>query len=349
MDWLTVATLKYQRTVASHGMRLAVLFVLLGILVSGGAAAAYLSPPTVTETDHQERQQIHTGVHTKAIVTGQTALYEQGTILEDQPLYLTGAAPNLTVIVQAAVPDERPVAISQKLAIRYSATSDDEEFWTRMEVLDRQSGTVSNGTTTMSATVSILEIRERVSEIKDDVGSAGSVRVKLIHTMAYETGRYEGNLTGTAPLELSSQSYAIGNGLETKETRTTPVSRERPDPNAVYTLLIGGISLVVPELSIGLAVLGIALFLAGAYTLRLHRQSLDMGSIDRRLNRRQFSEWVSEGRLPRNAGTQQISVDSLADLVDIGIDTNRRVVYDSTRDLYGFIDDGVFYYYEETL
>ena len=61
--------------------------------------------------------------------------------------------------------------------------------------------------------------------------------------------------------------------------------------------------------------------------------------------REQYSQWISEGEFPAGSERNYIYIDSLKGLVDIAIDTNNRVIYDSDIEVYSIVDEGVVYYH----
>ncbi|WP_436936437.1 DUF5305 family protein [Halovenus marina] len=66
--------------------------------------------------------------------------------------------------------------------------------------------------------------------------------------------------------------------------------------------------------------------------------------IQYRAERSEFEEWISHGTLPADVDERTVvEVDSLEDLVDVAIDSNRRVVADQSRNSYVVILEETIY------
>lgn len=344
MDWVNVSRLRYRKLVASRGRRLAAVLVVLGLLVTGAAVADAASPPTMEVTDREHVQTVETTANTQAVITEETDLYDRGAVLENQPLYLMEASPNLTVEVETSVPDGQSVELIQELTLVYRAKTDGETFWTRTRVLEQEhyTGTENGGVT---ATVDIVDVARQVERIQREVGSEATVSVVIRHEAEYDTGRYAGKLDTSAPIRASDRTYALGDGLADRKTHSEEVTYHRPVPAETYTTNALTREIIVPRRSVTFALAGLLLFAAGGHAAWLRRRGVDAETAERELRRQRFGEWISEGQLPNVIGNHHVPVNSLADLVDIAIDTNRRVVHDSNRQVYAVVDGNVVYYY----
>jgi hypothetical protein len=58
-----------------------------------------------------------------------------------------------------------------------------------------------------------------------------------------------------------------------------------------------------------------------------------------------YSEWISSGIYPGDKWEKMVYVSHLADLVDVAIDTNKRVIYDAAEKMFFVIDDPILYYH----
>jgi hypothetical protein len=120
----------------------------------------------------------------------------------------------------------------------------------------------------------------------------------------------------------------LSNEHQTEVTRTATVPRSRWD----YLLpTIGGV-----------VALGLGLAVAGLWFTRLR----DVGEdLDRQIQHQRYVEWISEGTLDVVDTDEGISVSTVEDLVDVAIDTDKRVIYDPERELYAVVDDKTIYYH----
>jgi hypothetical protein len=90
---------------------------------------------------------------------------------------------------------------------------------------------------------------------------------------------------------------------------------------------------------------GISLIFAGVGLLSWNSQKTEIEELEDAVTREQYSEWISDGEFPTDLDKQHIYIDSLKNLVDIAIDTNSRIIYDSSIDGYSIVTDDVVYYY----
>lgn len=320
--------------VAQYGVLIAVGFAVIGVLAVGGAWSVYASPATYEVTEPVDEQQFGTGMATSAVVTGNSTLYEQGTTLQDRPAYFYNATPDLTVGVTASVPDDREVAVDQRLVLRHVAERGGAPFWERQRVLATSSETVTDGEATMNTTIDMQAVRRNVAETRSAIGGIGSFRTELHLQVEYTTASADDELAAVTPIALTDRAYWVDGDLTANQSHTDEVTREVAEsPNLGRTLLFGGFGGGFLLLAIGVAA--------------LQRREFDLESIEMELTRSRYEEWISRGEIPTKAEKQYITIDSLEDLVDIAIDSNKRVIYDTTYETYGVVDGDDVYYYTE--
>jgi len=149
----------------------------------------------------------------------------------------------------------------------------------------------------------------------------------------YDTGRQQGTVTATTPVEITDNAYWLGNSLSDSATHSHRSGTARTTESRSATL-VGGLS-----------VLG-TLSLAGA-ALVARRSPTDLEAARRAVHERRYAEWISRGSIPMWIGDYHVSLDTLEDVVDVAIDTNERVVHDTQRGLFAVVNDGVVYYYSD--
>jgi hypothetical protein len=96
---------------------------------------------------------------------------------------------------------------------------------------------------------------------------------------------------------------------------------------------------------IGLGLLGIALIAGGTGAAFWSSRIADVRGLEEQVYRYRYDEWISEGDFPTDAGKQYVYINSLEDLVDIAIDTGKRVIHDPELESYGVVDDDLVYYH----
>lgn len=322
-----------EHVVATRGPTLALVLAVVGVVALAGSGWLLVNPPTEQVTDQRATQTFGSDVTTSAVVTGDTPLYATGTELTDRPLYLLAAAPNATYTVETQVPAETPVEVSQSLVLVLQGTKDGEEFWRSERVLLNDTRRVDGATAEAATTVNMSAVEERLSDARTAVGEVGVFRASLQLRVDYRSDRYAGTLNASAPLQISSRAYWVDGDLAAEETRAQTVTRtvtHSPDP-----LFVGG-----------LAVVGFgAVFGAGGIAMFYRR--LDPETVEVRTARTRYEEWISDGEFPSGPDKRYIRINSLEDLVDVAIDSNKRVIYDDVYEAYAVADGDLVYYFTD--
>jgi hypothetical protein len=174
-------------------------------------------------------------------------------------------------------------------------------------------------------------IRQESSRIQDEIGSVGSYSLTVSLTVEYQTDQYEGTLSATTPIVFTGGAYWLSDSLSANRQHSETVTRQvtgSPDP-VVYG---------------GLALLGL-LCLAGAVALVRFRDRIDVDALELEFYHDEYDEWISQGEFPTGTDKRYISINNLEDLVDIAIDSNKRVIYDSSLEVYSVIDGDLVYYF----
>lgn len=317
--------------VATQGHLVALVLVLVALAALGGAAMAYTSPTTTTVTEETAQQRVSTGVSSSAVVTGNTTLYPAGSRLENMPVYLLPVSPELRLEVRTSVPSGQAVDVTQRLTIVSRATREGEPFYTRQVPLINQSTRTSEGFVGSAATVNMSEFRNETQRTREQIGEVGSFDTRVELVVTYRTDRYQGELTAESPLVITDGAYWLGSTLEASRQHSTTQTRQVTQPPAPSSYLgLVGLALVA---------------LAGAGGALYGRRAFDVEALEAELVRTRYDEWISAGEFPTGTGKRYTSITTLEDLVDVAIDSNKRVLYDADLDIYAVVDGDLVYYY----
>lgn len=331
---------------ASAGPRVVVALLVLAVAAFAGASVAYADPPTETVTEQRHPQTVSTELRSSAIVTNNTDLYENGTRLEGMPVYLRSAAPNLTLRLATDIPEGKDVTASQEMWLTYTAKHDGETFWRQRQPVASETARVSDGRMVTEATLRVAQVEDRLTQIRGKLGNVGQLSVALHTRVRYDTGRYQGNLSASTPLSVTGNAYWLGDGAAAERTHTATNRERHLDEGRTFATplpIIGRI--VVPHGSVLFGTLGLACLLGAVRIRQFLQRSPDEATLRDSLARARFEEWISRGRVPTDIGEHAVPIDSLAALVDVGIDSSKRVIWDPERDLYAVIDDEIVYRY----
>lgn len=321
---------RVRRLIATWGHVLAAALVLVSLVAFAGAWSAYNDPVVTTVTEEQNPQSFATEVNTSAVVTGNTTLYEPGERLVNKPVYLFSASPELTIAVVTSAPDG--TAIAQRLVLHLQASRGGEVFWERERLLAVGDGQARNGRLVSEATVNMTQTRREISTVQSAIGDVGTFNSQLRLTVTYESDRYAGSLESASPVVISGPGYWLGNDMATSRTQSQTVTRRvtRPPDVSAY----GGFVLL------GLLALG-----GAGGILYLRSRGIDVTALETELAHERYEEWISEGEFPTDSNKRYVRINSLEDLVDIAIDSNKRVVHDEEIAAYGMVDGDLVYYY----
>lgn len=330
---VTVARAKL--LVARYGRLLVVVLGVVAIVSMAGAGWVYAHPPTTEVTERTNQQTFGTEMETSAVVTGDSSLYERGTTLRNQPVYLDAATPNVTLSFRTSVPDRRPVNVTQRVDLVFRATHGSEEFWNRTRPLVEERATVENGRLTTSATLDVAALEREVRTLESELAGVGTVKVELRVRTDYETGRYDGTLRGSTGVAFSDRSYSIS-PVSLERTEATRHGRvvTVPNPDRTVPLALAGLG-------------GLASLAAGGLRVVLRRED-GWAGLENDVQQARYEEWISEGTVSLDRGGRSVPVASLEDLVDVAIDTNKRVIHDPERGAYVVLDGEVTYVYDSS-
>ncbi|QLD86565.1 hypothetical protein HWV23_12775 [Natronomonas halophila] len=314
----------------------------------GGAAAytAHLDPGTETRTQEVGAWESTAGYDHQATVTEANQVYPIGYPLENRSVYYTSIAPKLngTFRYGFAGGGELDVEAETTLVLR-SVGEEGETFWEVTDTLEETSTTIGpDGTATTTFSLNVSEVRARIQSIEEDLGaSPGATQVRVVTnvTAAGAAGGADASHeTGyVLSIDPGSDTYSVeGPRGETERhphTGTVTVEREYGPLRS-----LGGPAVLVLSL-LGLVALGIA-----RDQEMLAVSEAERAALAAEAEREEFEEWISTGRVPETVRYRDaVAVDSLADLVDTAIDSDRRVVHDPADDTYHVIDDALRYEY----
>ena len=314
-----------------HGPTVAAVLAVVGVALLGGAGWVLANPPTDTVTERVDVQTVGTDSETSAVVTGNSTAYERGDRLSDLPVYFQRISPVVTVAVETTTPDGVDTRVTQRLVLVQEATRDGRTFFTTNRTLVERTETVSDGRLRTSTDVNVTEVRQEANQIQGDFSGVGSYQVSLELTVDYRTDRYEGTLSARTPLTVTSNAYWLGGSLSDSREHARTVTQQVTEPAnpAVY----GGLGL--------LSVL--ALGSAGAVVYV--RREIDAEAIETEFFHEEYRGWISEGEFPTGTSKRYVSINTLEGLVDIAIDSNKRVIFDPSLEVYAVVDGDLVYYF----
>ncbi len=275
-------------------------------------------------------------------------IFETGSTLSDRSLYYTRLSPELEGTYEYAYRlegvDGSVDVVMDSYLLFQSVDDDGNAYWQRTEPLDSESieGVEPGERVTTSFAVNVTELDGEIEAIEGNLGaSPGSAETAVVVEARVdgEIGdeRVSNAHTATFLVDDGGGTYSVEtdtDGDASREFRETVVTERSYGPVRSY----GPFFLVV----LGVAVLG-ALGYARVEG-RLTPTDAEIRALESAREREEFDDWLSHGRFPEaEFSGPRIELDTLEDIVDVAIDSDRRVIEDATRGAY-YVQDGDLYY-----
>lgn len=309
---------------------------LLALAAGGGYVTyeLYTGDDTTTEDRTVGRWTADADIQHAATVQQETTVFSSGQRLENRPLYFTTVAPELngTYTLSYENTDGNPLSVeatfSRVIRSVEEVNGQAVTHWQNRTRIRNVTTDLADGeeqTTTVS--VDIPATQERIRDIEGDLDTdVGEPEILLTVDVVLETTlngeTLSAELTDRIEIVPEENVYRVqateGEGTTQETTEQVTVSSSPSTVTAVGGAL--------------LAVVG----LAGAVVLVLSRGRLAVSESEREryefeASREDLDRWISRGTLPPLDDRTEIPVDTLDDLVDVAIDSDRRVIESDGR------------------
>ena len=325
------------------------LVVVAVLLAAAGGWLAYDAQATA----EVEREQVtvsewseSTSYEHSALIVNDSIPFEAGDRVTNRPVYYTSLSNELDITyAYEYTADDGTVAVSTDAQLLFRGVEGDEILWEYSEPL--ATGTdESLGPDTphvVNSTVSIRSVFETIDTVEQQLGAAGTIEIRIVSTSNIE-GTVNGETVSntydsTMPITVNPQTFRVLEieTIDETHTQTDTVEREvEPDTAAV----VGPLAVLV----IGLFVL--AGLVTGRVSGYLHLSEDERELLELHQQEQEFSEWITRGTFPSERDYEAtILVDDLEGLVDVAIDTNKRVIKDEQLGVSTVLDGDYIYVY----
>ncbi len=327
-----------------------VVFALV-VLIGSGAYVAYTAhatTETVTEERVMETWTTSTEFDHSATVMRDSAVFEAGDVLEGRALYFTSVSPVLdgTYTVRHGGDSPEPAAANAELTLVLRSVGDEGvEYWRESETLATASEASLEPGEPMRAefSVNVTDAVHRVEEIEADLGaSPGETQVLVTAETSMETTLEGEEFTDERSESLrivpDTGTYAVSEDVDGQRSQDRTETFEtvvEPSPLTAYGSVV--LLILSSVLLVGVVV--------GRFrgTFELPPETVERMKFESQ--RDSLDEWISRGSLTGDGAETVMRLNTLEGLVDVAIDSNRRVTeLDDGR--YVVLVDGVRYVYE---
>jgi len=335
------------RSVLNRWFSVIILLGLVLMIVGGyGVYDAYIEDAeTVTEQQVIGSSAVASEFDHAATVINGSGIFRERTQLTDRSLYFISATPNLSATYRLTQDSATgaPATASIRVSLIIQSVEDDTVYWEERDTLEDIENTEiqDDEEVSVSVEINVSAIQDRIDTIQTKLGASPGDPVVTLRADATIEGaagddEFIDNRADRIEIELGEAVYRVGTDVQDESTydATNRVSRT-VEPSRI--ILYGGPLAFISGLS-GMLALSIARWRGLLTVTDDERARQDFESA-----RDDFAEWISTATIPAEIDRTRITTDTLADLVDIAIDSNRRVLEDDGR--YAVITGDILYEY----
>lgn len=328
--------------------RYALFVAVVGIvLLAGGVFLVYTTataPETVTETETvtDGTWTVESELTHGAVIQQETAVFSEGDRLSNLPVYFADLAPELDgtyTIRQTGDVSSMETVVTVERVIRHVTDSEDDGevvFWRESKPVTTERFNGSDGAPgrmNVSFGVNVTALGERATTIENQIGASPGTTEVLLVAETTATGLVgEQEFTETRESQLAIEPGAGTYSVETEtadpSTReaTRTVRQEVPNPEASSTPRFAGGALLVLLGGVIVGGVGLGRYVGLTTVTREERRGYEYGQA-----RETLDQWISNGQVPSDGAHETVELASLEGLVDVAIDSERRVI-ESTED-----------------
>jgi len=313
----------------------------------------HIDPGVETETIEESSWSSSGQYSHQARVTMNTPVFDRGDVLRDRPSYFNSVTPilngTLRYAYEATEGGELRVEAEHALVLRSVSDADGEEsveYWRIEEPLGSATAESVGPADTVRAPfrLNVTATGLRLDAIEEDLGGTPGQTEILVQSDVTITGTRNGaNVDRTRTYEMRIDPEGNVYSVEGDEAQTDSGSQTRDvSVEATYGPVRGiGAPLLVLVSLIGCLGLAVGRWQGIVDVTETEREWLEYAA-----SSREYEEWISRGRIPDEAlAGPRISVETLDGLVDVAIDSNRRVLEDRDRGVCVALVDGLAYTY----
>lgn len=330
---------------------LAVVAVGLVLLAFAGGLFTYnthLDPGTEVETVQDSRWSSTGEYAHEATVRNGTAVFDRGAVLRDRPTYLETVAPILdgTFVYEYTASGGGDLRTDIEVALVLRSVSEDGfEFWREERTLAaRTADSLQSGEQmTVPFSMNVTALRERIATIENQLGTTPGTAEITVQSRVQIEGQRNGEVVEQR--RNYTMNVLPGDGVYSVENDGPTERGNEQFRRETATASYGPLRSTIPPAVLVGAVLAAAGIGIARFRDRLALSSSEQAWLSYCQNRSEFDEWLSTGDLSSaSLPDRRVEISTLGDLVDLAIDSNRRVIEGGTT--YAVLVEDVAYVYE---
>ncbi|RKD95824.1 DUF5305 domain-containing protein [Halopiger aswanensis] len=345
----TERRLRLRALFATYGPLLLVGFVLVAAFGGWMTYGAFADSGTETDQRLEHRWTATGSFAHSATVPESTAIYDAGTVLENEPLYYTSVTPTVDGEFVGGYDADagENVSVDLTVDVRYRAVAPEEDvvYWSERERLAAASedDVAPDDAVAVPFSLNVSAVDARIAEIESDLGaSLGETEIAIeVHR------EIEGTIDGEHRTASDRFRIPVAHDGATYQIEAAETYDEQYE--TYETVAVAGDESDPPLAGLGLLGLGlVGTLAAGIATARVPEPTAaEREWLDYRDDRAQFEEVVASIALPESElEGERARVDTLADLAEFGIDVDEPIVFDRRTRQYVVRHEGVVYTFE---
>ena len=325
---------------------LLLVFILLAAVGGWWSYQVHATPEVEQNEVVIEQWSESTAYDHSAVITNESLVFDEGERVRNRPVYYVSLSREVDVTYSYEHTAEGgSVDVTTDMQLQYRGTEGDTVLWQYSEPLASQSedNITADEPHRVNATIDIDSVFDTITTVEQELGAAGSIQIRVI-----STSNVEGTLGGqsvsntyesTMPITVNPQTLRVLEMETIDETgERTDTIEQTSEPGTVEA--VGSLGVLL--LGVG-AVGGLLLARKTGY-IRLTPQDRELLEIHQQ--EQEFSEWITRGTFPSERDYEAtVLVDDLEGLVDVAIDTNKRVIKDEQLGVSTVLDGEYVYVY----
>jgi len=320
--------------------------VLLAVVSGWWAYQVSATPEVERDQVTTERWSETTAYDHSSVIVNDSLPFELDERVTNRPVYYTSLSNDLDITYRYEYrADSGDVRVSTESQLTYRGVEGDETLWEFSEPLASDTDEELSPETphVVNATVNIDSVFESIDTVERQLGSAGTIQIRIVSTSNIE-GTIDGESVdhtyeSSMPVTVTPTTFRVEEIETIEETEQQTETIERPvEPDTA--------EVVAPLAAVLLTVVGLAglVFARRQGYAQLSDDEWDL--LELQQQEQEFSEWITTGTFPSERDYEAtILVDDLEGLVDVAIDTNKRVIKDEQLGVSTVLDSDYIYVY----
>lgn len=334
--------LRMRRFVGNHLWSLAVTLVVLAVAGGFIAHTTYVDPGEAVQTEEVSEWSSQGGFTHEATVIQVTDVFEEGTVLRDRSVYFMEISPVMdgTAYYSYEATDRGDLRVEGTITLRMRSVSETgngnvTEYWHLEEVLisDTESSLSPGERMQIPFSLNISAVSQRINEIEDQLGGTpGDIDIALRSRFDIEGTRNGREIETTRTYETD---ISVEGNIYRVEGDQPEVDSGREVEEVTVQQTYGPLWRIGGPLLMAIGLVGLFGLVIGHRGDHTALSETEREWLQYRTARNEFDDWISPGWIPTDAfAGSRVTVDTLEDLVDVAIDSERRVIRDRNSGSY---------------